>query len=73
MCKKDWRELKTYRALGRPEELEKPVFCRECRHVECALPSVDPTSGHVLHMEYRCSLSRLWMRSYDYCSRGIKE
>ena len=60
MCKKkEWWELKTYRALGRPEELEKTVFCRECRHVECALPSVDPTSGHVLHMEYRCSLSRL--------------
>ena len=73
MCKKDRRELNKYRSLGKPEELAKPVFCRECRHVECVLPYLDLTNGHVLHMEYRCSLSRLWMRPNDYCSRGCRE
>lgn len=29
MCEKEWWELRAYRSLGRPEELAKPVFCRE--------------------------------------------
>lgn len=73
MCKKDWRELNEYRSLGKPEELTKPVFCRECRHLEYEFPHVSVTSGCAMRVEYRCSISRLWMTPNDYCSRGIKE
>ena len=73
MCKKDWRELNEYRSLGKPGELVMPVYCRECRHLEYDLPHVSVTSGCAMRIEYRCSISRLWMTPNDYCSRGRRE
>ncbi len=72
MCKKDWRELNEYRSLGKPGELVKPVYCRECKNLEFHLPHVDMT-GYVTRVEYRCSISRMWMQLNDYCSRGCRE
>lgn len=40
---------------------------------EYEFPHVSVTNGCAMRVEYRCSISRLWMTPNDYCSRGIKE